>query len=45
MRVAQPGNQFAILIVNGAAAVEMIIMLRHFEHPLARNVAPAQDVF
>ena len=35
----------AILIVDGAAAVEVIIMLGHFQHPLARHIPPAQDVF
>ena len=41
----QRGNQSPVLIVNRAAAIEMIIMFRHFEQPFARNIAPAQNIF
>ncbi len=41
----QRRHQRAILIVDGTAAVEVVIVLGHFEHPLPRNVAAAQHVF
>ena len=42
----QRRNQRAILIVDGTAAVEVIIVvLGDFKHPLPRNVAAAQHVF
>ena len=40
----ETGDQRAILIVDRASAVEMIIVLRYFEHPLAWNVAATQNV-
>jgi hypothetical protein len=43
--LAQRGHQRAILIVQGAAAVEVIIMLGHLEQALARHIASAQHVF
>src|SRR5580704_12350871 len=38
------GDQFAVVIVDRALAAEMIIMLRDGQHPLARYIAPAQDI-
>ena len=42
---AKRANQRAILIVNGAASIEMIIMFRDFEHTFARNIAAAKNIF
>src|SRR5579864_4686699 len=38
-------DQSTVLIVDRALAAEMIIVLGHFEHALARNIAAAQNVF
>src|ERR1019366_3095822 len=42
--LAQRGDQFAILIVNGAAAFEMIVVLRYCEHALTGDVAASQHI-
>ena len=42
--VCECGNQRSILRIQRTDAVESPVMLDHFEHPLARNVAPAQHV-
>jgi hypothetical protein len=34
-----------IVIVNRAAAAEVIVVFRYFQHPLARDVPSAQDIF
>src|SRR5690606_23600728 len=39
------GDQGAILSVDWADTTEVIIMLRHCQHTLARDVFAAQDVF
>ena len=43
-RGAQLADQLAILVVDRTPAVEVIVVFRDFEQPLARNVAPAQHV-
>ena len=40
----QDPDQVADLVVDGAPAVEVIIMLGHLHHPLAGDVPPAQHV-
>ena len=42
---AQRGHELTILVVDGAAAVEVVIVPGYFEHALAGNVAAAQHVF
>ena len=44
MAAAQGGDQFAALIVDRAAPAEVVVVLRHLQHALARHVAAAQDV-
>src|SRR5690242_9939045 len=39
------GDQYAVLFVDGTLAAEVMVVLCNFEHPLARNIAPAQHVF
>ena len=37
-------DQSSILIVDGTAAIEMVVMFRNFQHAFAGNVAAAQDI-
>jgi hypothetical protein len=37
-------DQRAVLGVDGALAIEVVIMLRDFQHSLARHILPAQHV-
>ena len=41
----QRGNQIPILIVDRAAASEMVIMFGNGEKPFARNISATQDIF
>ena len=39
------GDQFASLIVDGALAAELVVVLGYFEHAFARDVPAAQHIF
>src|SRR5882724_2379205 len=41
----QSGNQVPVLFVDGALAIEMVVMLRDAQHALARDILPAQYIF
>ena len=43
--VLQPRDQSAVMIVDGALAVEVMIVLGDFEQALAGHIPPAQNVF
>src|SRR5882672_1003431 len=41
----QSGHQVPILFVDGAFAIEVVVMLRDVQHALARDILSAQNIF
>ena len=42
---SESGDELTVLVVDGAAAVEVVIVFGYFEHAVAGDVAAAEDVF
>ncbi len=43
--VFERGDQFPRLLVDGALAVEMVVVLGDGQHAFARNISSAQNIF